>query len=37
VSHRDEFQGMKGGCGVVVFALVIAVIALAVLTKGSLW
>jgi hypothetical protein len=37
MSHRDEFQGMNGGCGVVVLALVIALVALAALTKGSLW
>jgi hypothetical protein len=37
MSHRDEFQGANGGCGVAAFAVVMALIALAILTKGSLW
>lgn len=37
MTHRDEYGATGGGCGVAVVALVIALVALAILTKGSLW
>jgi hypothetical protein len=34
MSHRDQFQGARGGCGVAAFALVIALVALGILFAG---
>lgn len=37
MSHRDEYGTTGGGCGVALFAVVVLLIAVAALTKGSLW
>jgi hypothetical protein len=37
MSHRDEYGTTGGGCGVIVFAVVILLVAFVALTKGVLW